>query len=348
MDQAIFLPVLGRKREVNDIHNLLNTDGINIVFLSGEAGIGKTALATRYMAEYRDEYYYQIWCPVRAKLSDTIKDLRNRISVRWKDTDADLLQEQTAVYLTNVRHRFGKPPLIILDGANDKDVLAEHHHFFQKCGAKILITTKATPFTLYHYFQPVYKVSELKISEALQVFQHYYRYSMTPHEVGQFDKIYELVGGIPLILELLAKNLYGISNPIKKQYPFDMLVGDLRKGGVANLTQQVEVETFYHNYKEWKLRKEFPKNIILSMYSFSGVDEDKEALLVSLCSLCSAEWISYEDIKKLARPNNTRKFSDNIGKLCEKGFILSDCDKRTGNEKYRISNVVRDIVRINM
>jgi tetratricopeptide (TPR) repeat protein len=207
----------GRTNEITEIENLLDQDKRRIIVIQGIAGVGKTALATKLIEDYKQKFnvfwfkFYE-WSTLNnllTHISDFLSTL-NRTKLKSyvesvKRLDINEISEILNADLKNLK------ALLIFDDFYKIDVSPKLKQFFQSV---IELSKKLTGLKLImitRQFIPVYShndtggegiVVEISLGGLDEVSSNKL---LTQRKVdsNKFHKIYELTQGHPLFLELV-------------------------------------------------------------------------------------------------------------------------------------------------
>ncbi|WP_027003041.1 NB-ARC domain-containing protein, partial [Hugenholtzia roseola] len=315
---------LGRDSDLKNVHKRLFEGDNFLMLVNGQGGIGKTTFASKYWAEYGNEYSHLAFLFVENGIANALLSLASTLGLKFtNETQAQQLQ----LLVTKVSN-LTKPCLLILDNANNEKDLNENIVWLRKCpNFHILLTSRLADF---EYAQK-YPIGTLGKKYALQMFKEHYK-KMQESETPLFEEIYEAVGGNTLVLELLAKNLTSF-NKIRQKYSLQMLKENLQKSLLA-LSHSKEVKTEYQA-KGTGIRQETPEAIILAMYDLTDLQESEVALL-SVFAVLPAENIEFETLTNFLQDEN---LDDTLLSLAQKGWIEQN------ETAFKISPVVQEIVR---
>jgi tetratricopeptide (TPR) repeat protein len=357
---------IGREEELKTVHDRLFAGENFLMLVNGQGGIGKTTFAAKYWDRYQHEYSHLAFLFVgdfsdTSQVSDKYSPIANALLSLSRtlglEFTTETQEEQLEILVATVSN-LQKPCLLILDNANAEKDLNDHLVLLRRCtNFHILLTSRLADFV----YAQKYPLGTLDKKHATALFQKHYPL-LQEAEIPLFEEIYEAVGGNTLVLELLAKNLANLNNPLKKRYTLAQLKDDLQKG-LTKLSQSKEVNTAYQA-KGTGLRYETPEAIILAMYDLSDLSEAETALLSNFAVL-PAENIKYE-ILKLFKPNTftifqkpnffqkllkiqpkkkeiftEETFEDVVESLTQKGWI----EYNEAEASFKASPVVQEITR---
>ena len=320
---------LGREEDLTAIHDLLFQKNVNLLFLTGEAGIGKTTLASEYYHTYRDQYAHMAWVLSANNIREAlISNLSQLLGVQYEDA---MTKENRLDKLLITMSSLPKPCLLVIDDADNPNDLEEVYLALRRCtNFHVLLTTRLTKYHNVH----TYPLEVLSKEKALELFCQFYPYHQDS-ENDLFFQIREAVGGNTLVLEILAKNL-ALLNQNENTYSLTHLIEDIQKKGLLNTEESDSLETSYHADRKMKYVKPF--DIITAMYDLSHLSQEETSVL-SVFSVLPTEKLDFKEITGYVNPSFPLK--DILTSLSQKGWIVFDQDSRT----YKSSPLIQEIVK---
>lgn len=321
---------LGREGDLQHIHDFFfSTNSSQLLLISGEGGIGKTSLASRYYHAYKREYMHVAWLLSGKSIVDALLQLAPALNIQF-DKQMDT-EQRIEMLLTNIAS-LPEPCLLILDNANElPDLDLNYQRLRNFSNFHLLITTRITAFKKAE----ILSISGLPQNEALALFEKNYR-SLDDDERELFMQVREAIGGNTLVLELFAKNL-AEQNPLQKQYSLADLLSDLQYKGLLQISLKQDVDTDYQSKSI--MRREKPEDIIAAMYDLGELSSGETALL-SVFAVLPAESINFEMLITLLP--DTADIHDNLKSLALKGWV----EFNKTSLSYKCSPVVQEVVRL--
>lgn len=313
---------LGREDELGSIKQKLFEGDNKLLLVSGEGGVGKTSLASKYYHKYKTYYTHMAWVLSEKDIANALLLLAKPLNVVFEDTAP--IKERLG-QLLKAMAQLEEPCLLVIDNANELEDLKKRHKDLRTCSNfHLLLTTRITEFKQ----AMLHKTNGLPIAQALELFKkHYSSHQSTEDEL--FKEIYEAVGENTLVIELLAKNLC-LFHKRSSQYHLADLLADLQQKGLLALSKSQEVEVDYQRYEEAK-----PEDIIGSMYDLGELSIDEIALL-SVFAVLPAESIAYPTIEILLP--DTENLEDNLSNLAQKGWLAYN----KINDAFKCSPVIQN------
>ncbi|XP_039169568.1 disease resistance protein RUN1-like [Eucalyptus grandis] len=213
--------IYSRVTELKSMLKLESNDGVLMVGLWGQGGIGKTCLAKAlYNALFRK---FEGACFL-ANVRETSKDSRGLVTLQEMIIN-DILLPQQRLKVSNVdegnnliQRRLGrKKVLLILDDADalcHLDALAGKGEWFGN-GSRIIVTTRDKQLLTCHRIDQdhVYKVEPLSNSQAHELLS---KHAFQTHQIKTdlVDGALEYAKGLPLALEVLGSLLCGTTEDV--------------------------------------------------------------------------------------------------------------------------------------
>ena len=327
---------LGRKHDLEAVHEKLFSGENLLLLINGEGGIGKTTFAARYWQRYEDDYQHLAWVFAGNNLLDALLTLAPRLHLSFPET---MSSEQRLTEMLSAMADLPKPCLLVLDNANDAGEISRYYQDLNACANfHILLTSRITSFEQ----AATYLIPPLDEIDALALFKkHYTGHRDTDDEV--LKAISNAVGGNTLVLEVLAKNLAAI-NSDEVFYPLADVLRDLQQKGLFRLARE-EVIKVAGKQNRHGLVETRPTDVLAALYDevemVRPLNDDEKQLLSNL-SVLPAENIAYDRLKALLVPEDSQTFSKTLTDLALRGWIEKS-RPASGGTQYKISPVVQEI-----
>jgi tetratricopeptide (TPR) repeat protein len=140
--------ILGRATELAQAHDHLAQHQATILF-NGIGGIGKTALASKYMAVYGSDYKHLAWITVQSTLAEAFTNnapllASLQITQQVQDYIAAKQLDKAFEYLFHQLNLL-EHTLVVIDNANDLDDLDQYKNLFDGAVCHFLITSRNKP-----------------------------------------------------------------------------------------------------------------------------------------------------------------------------------------------------------
>ncbi len=141
------------------------------VLVNGIGGIGKTSVATKFMALRGPEYEHLAWLTVSGSLAETFVNhtvLKESLHIAQEVkelVEARNIADAFALVFKKL-NELGKT-LVVIDNANELADLVEHKNLFDHCPCHVLITSRNRP----QEWTAVVPVDALPAAEAVQLFK---------------------------------------------------------------------------------------------------------------------------------------------------------------------------------
>lgn len=319
----------GRDEDLSILKDKFFQQNVQLLLVTGEGGLGKTTLASKYYHVYKDEYKHVAWIFSEKNIKEAlIANLSQPLGIQYEES----MPLQTRMeHLLIAMNSLPKPCLLVIDDANDPQDLEDNYLALRRSTSfHILMTTRLSKF----YSAVCYPLQILSKEKALDIFREYYPYH-DPKEDNLFYQIREAVGGNTLVIEILAKNL-AILNQNENTYTLSNLIEDIQKKGLLNASETETLETTYHADNKMKHVK--PSEIISAMYDLSNLTYP-ETILLSAFSVLPPEKIEFKTISAIVDPSLHADHT--LRSLSQKGWIEYNQESRT----YKCSPVIQEIVK---
>jgi Leucine-rich repeat (LRR) protein/tetratricopeptide (TPR) repeat protein len=320
---------LGREADLEALYNILfsNEPDHTLLIITGQAGIGKTSLASKYYQQYQDKYHHLTWLLAEPSILEAILQLALPLKV---DFPSEMPNEDRLNVLLREMANLEKPCLLILDNANNLDDLAMHYLALKRCpNFHILLTSRINEYERVK----TYKVGALNKFDALTMFKKYYPKHQSTEDIF-LENIYEAIDGNTLVLEILAKHL-SQRNRLKTNYTLQTLYTDISQKGLLQVqgeTREVVWQTRGTTFKQTTLA-----DILILIFDLSQVSESEIALL-SVIAVLPPENISFASLENLLKSED---LADTLIILYQKGWL----DYNEANNSFRCTSVAREIIR---
>ncbi|MEY4903293.1 MAG: hypothetical protein RLZZ292_1108 [Bacteroidota bacterium] len=320
---------VGREKDLEAIDAEFQVNHRSLVLVSGEGGIGKTALIANYWFTHQARYKHLAWIFADGGVANALLSLATTLGISFEVQEKEAAQLERVVASIN---NLDAPCLLVFDNANNATDLEKHFVLLQKLSnCHIILTSRVTE--LGDLF--VYRVKSLDNAAAVLLFkQHYPKYSEA--DAPLLDSLLHAVGFNTLVIELLAKNL-AVFNTFQTNYSLSSLLTDLQRKGLFEVQNKAVKST----YQSDNLRSETPDNLIAAMYDLSDLSE-MEAYLLSNFALLPAEPISYQCFAALIEPEDTGVFEENLKTLQQKGWI----EYVDATQSFKTSPVIQYITKL--
>ncbi|MCB9232400.1 MAG: tetratricopeptide repeat protein [Bacteroidia bacterium] len=308
----------GRESDLQDLHASL-ADGQTLYLLSGIGGIGKTALALKYLQAHRDDYDHLAWVEVGNTLEEALAGQIRRdlpglvIKEEWQEQDK----------LAQISNFLGNLPgknLLVFDNANDAGNVRRYQKRLPAWS--VLITSRADLSD-----KPNHKrLDVLPLDEATKYFRSIY--SVPEADLDLLGRLLEAVGRHTLATEALAKTLLKV-----RTISLAQLYAKLEKEGLLSLG----LGKFYTDYKDQK--ETDLKKLLTALYNLADLSQPLQEILRRWC-LLPASWIPWPHLVALFP--HEEDLETNLGLLVDGGWL----DQSPGGSElaYKMHQLIRDVV----
>ncbi len=269
-------PFVGRKRELEEITELLNDADTRLVTLIGPGGIGKTRLAIEAARTRIDHFQDGVYLVALAPL-----DATDSVAF-FGTTMSDFIVSAVAGALGFSFYAGSKPARQLLDFLRDKHLLLVMDNFEHLLagadvvnamlqaapGLNVLVTSRET---LGIYGEAVYALNGLPLpgarpdSDSLRLFAHSARrarpdFALDEANHEQVARICQLVDGFPLAIELAAAWVRSLSLP--------EIVNELTRGLDILETRAHSIRATFD--RSWNLLSEQEQRVFAILSIFQG------------------------------------------------------------------------------
>jgi len=351
---------IGRTTKLIEIHNKITATDLrkNIYLVNGIGGMGKTTII--------QEYLYQSACLAHFRNIIYIPAHNDRINAILLETDLENAffygiaqaldlnlkeyahaEDKRKIVFHHLKNLEGNT-LIVIDNANNKDQLVDLQPYFREiatnANCKFLITTRTNPD---EYNETVIEIIELELSEAVELFKHYYRQDIENQEY--LEKLLNHISLHTLLTELLAKvgekkgylieDLFQLilkQDRLMKAFSQQELQRKIVVGEHADATQRMKVATI-HQY-------------IYSLFEPELLIEESQQSMVRFFSVLPSDDIPIEHLKILLRVTKEKEcdFQEDLDFLQQWGWLtgkyLKNRQRQMQNLAYKMHPLVQDVV----
>jgi tetratricopeptide (TPR) repeat protein len=328
--------ILGRATELAQAHDHLAQHQATVLF-NGIGGIGKTALASKYMAVYGAEYKHLAWITVQSTLAEAFTNnapllASLQITQQVQDYIAAKQLDKAFEYLFHQLNLLERT-LVVIDNANDLDDLDQYKNWFDTAHCHFLITSRSQPSEW-----ATVEVDSLPEDEAVRLFR-----KLHPSVSADDEAIKSLLSKLfyhTLLIELVAKA--GASTGI----PF------------ADLQTMIETQFIHHqslneapiptgkhgSVVATNLKKAKIEDYIWLIFSqVKGLDEGSKHLLKAMALLPVATPFDLEFLKAHFSFFNISDAVVHLDALIERGWLQKE--QMEGQKPYfKMHPLIGDVV----
>ncbi|CAK7197989.1 hypothetical protein SEUCBS139899_000644 [Sporothrix eucalyptigena] len=207
---------MGRDKELANLYKILSEPG-RVCVVSGEGGMGKTALAVEYTWRFEQSYHYIFWVQAETPVgsSDTFSQIAQQLRLAPDGTDQDTLIRLGREFLEQIKDKRWLMVLDNVDRWEDIDVYTPNKTSATQ--GSILITTRheslTAPSRPVNYFRIM--LQELGIEEGRKLLISGLPEELRPEEMSLRDPEYKVAGEIADLVGLPLLIVY-VSGYIKK------------------------------------------------------------------------------------------------------------------------------------
>jgi tetratricopeptide (TPR) repeat protein len=330
------LSILGRESELSKIIEYLEHNQATIL-VNGIGGIGKTSVATKFMALYGHEYAHIAWLVVRSSLFETfINDLTLLESLHITDQVEKLIKSQQSNKASEfVFHQLNclDKTLVVIDNANNLADLVELKPLFDTSVCHFLITSRTRPSEW-----AIIAIDVLPETEAIHLFRAIHPVPQMPDE--KLKKLLSKLFYHTLLIELVAKAVdsAGIS--------FDELYKMIEKEFIHHEELNEDLlSTGKHGDSviENRKRSKIEEYIWLIFNQVQGLDDKSKDILRGITLLPLATIIERSELKKHLSIFGLEDIVPTLTILVERGWL--DKIQESGQKpSYKMHPLIADVV----
>ena len=311
---------VGREEELEEIHEELKDN--SVLFLSGIGGIGKTELAKRFVARYREEFDTVAFAYFQNSIEYTMchEILINNMSMEEEESEQEYFERVLEV----LRKSTSKRDLILLDNFDvERDDRLEE---LLQCPCKFLITTRNRNIRDWNFNEV--KVDRMTDDKDLMAL--FASYNEEEYEAAEYEAVRELidfVDGHTMTVELIAKYLRD-----SEQSPLELYRNFMEKSGVTN----TDDGRIVNQRKDRRMNSESVNRHLSILFDVFNFDEASKEIISSL-SLFAGIRIRRLLFEELCARDGVRGYIDI---LIRRGWIESTGE----NQKIFLHQVIQDLV----
>lgn len=293
---------LGRNEDLEELNK--KVQGGRITVLTGEGGMGKSALAAALVNHSHSEYRHIFWLHNRGSLIESVLSSAEESTLNFqmdpnktlKDNFNDLMQ--TLVQIPG-------PNLLVIDNAESPEEVLQICPSLPLSSWKALFCTRTKPPGL-----PWVRITELKADHAKDLF---YAHFTRDKDDAALEELLRMVGYHTLTIELLAKTL-----STRRRFSISSLRDEIRGKVITDISLESPVNT-WHNNNEEKVEIGSYLVKILEVINLSKYEKD---VLLRMAILPPSEF-DFEEITGIfqIRPIHEQAFEDSLNELINLGWI---------------------------
>lgn len=328
--------ILGRATELAQAKDHLAQHQATVLF-NGIGGIGKTALASKYMALYGSEYKHLAWITVQSTLAEAFTNnspllASLQITLQVQDYIAAKQLDKAFEYLFHQLNLLERT-LVVIDNANDLDDLDQYKNWFDTANCHFLITSRSQPSEW-----ATVEVDSLPEDEAVALFR-----KLHPSVSADEEAIKNLLSKLfyhTLLIELVAKA--GASTGI----PFADLQNMIETQFIHHQSlNEAPIPTGKHgSVVATNLKKAKIEDYIWLIFSqVKGLDEESKQLLKAMALLPVATPFDLDFLKEHFAFFNIPNAVVHLDALIERGWLQKE-QVEGQNPYFKMHPLIGDVV----
>lgn len=310
------------------------------VLVNGIGGIGKTSVATKFMAIRGHEYKHLAWLTLAGSLAETfVNHTVLKESLHISQEVRELVEARNiadAFALVFKKLNELDSTLVVIDNANELDDLLEHKHLFDHCTCHVLVTSRSSP----QEWTAVVPVEAMPPAEAVHLFKKLAALNDPKATNEAIENLLSKLYFHALLIELLAKAVASAG------LGFRELVDMIETRFIHHEALREElVPTGRHgdSLPENAKRANIEDYIWLIFSQVKGLDDKSKDILRCMALLPLAMQISREDLKEHLAIWNIENIAPALTMLVERGWL--DKVQAPGQKpKYKMHPLIADVV----
>ena len=307
--------VFGRTDICYDIHEKLSDLGTCIIY--GIGGLGKSYCSLKYALDYNDSY-----TQIQQVIFNTdIKTTVLKIKLKGLD-ETHFSEDEKFEKRLSILSSFDEHTLLIIDNMDTHPQDRDNYERLKKLPIHILFTSRETDLDSNKYLLPI---RPLAPEEQLELFMHYGQFRIDECEYPEYLRIFEMVEGHTLLLELIAKTM-----------------------AVETLTTNEMIEILYmpeYNEisavpieKDDTYQQEKMNNYVSKLFDTTKLSDLQKDILMNL-SLTSIHGISQRLFKQFLQYENS-----DINSLIRQSWIIQERPSGPASAQIHLHPVIRTAV----
>ncbi len=322
----------GREEDIIEILQFLNNQKAVLLF-AGMGGIGKTALAQKFFAEFDKMYSHVAWFNCNSGVLNGILEsgVETNLGLSYENKTVDQRLNDIIARMNNLQ---GKK-IAFFDNVDDKNELIDWNlnltdwHIIVTSRAKVELDnmqrkeiehlSEDLAYKLFCKIYPEAKKLELLTKQLLNAIDYH-----------------------TLTIELLAKNLKKNDD----RFSLQQLCDYLEQNSVLKLPKTAKINTKYHKWERQKLSQ---NDIITATFNLEKFDltPDEQKMLLNFAVLPS-QFIPKQHLEVLLNitENTEDQFDETLQELTEKGWLEQDKIQEANKyiKRYKLHKLIQDIV----
>lgn len=298
----------GREREFEELDRLLANPDYNCLFVTGMAGIGKSAFIREYLTRRRGKFDTVLYVHYKGSIEATISNDSNiEINTLRQDEEPKNGTRYFDKKLQKIRELVrGTSSVLVIDNFTGEfdDDLKE----LLKTELKVILLSRKAPF--YQSCQEM-RLSAVSDLNALRcIFEDNLGRSIKDNEQDGFEQILKRVEGHTLVLELIAKQIANSHITISSAASLTD-----EHGFSAIAPEKVDYE------KDSKQTSDTIGNIIDALFEMNALSEEKKTLM-KVASLLGDDGIDINQFQQIMKLVS----KDDLNELIRDGWLAISGD----------------------
>ena len=321
--------ILGRAVELAAINTHLSQNKPTVL-VNGIGGIGKTSVATKYVATYGHQYKHLAWLTVQSSVAEAFtNDIVLLTSLHIEQEVRQLIETQRLTDAFKlVVHKLNTldKTLVVLDNANNSDDLITHKNLFDTAKCHYLITSRTQPQEW-----TIVEIDHLPEEEAVALFK-----KLATSVLATDEDLKNLLSKLfyhTLLIELVAKAVENAG------FSFEELQTMIERKFIhdENLNEDI-IFTGEHGNNYDKKRAKIEEYIWLIFSNVKDLGENAKQILRGMALLPVATPFDRAFLKEHLALFEVNEIIPNLSLLVEWGWLQKE------GKGFKIHPLVADVV----
>ncbi len=307
----------GRNKMMDSIRSMLINEGTCIIY--GIGGLGKSYCSLFYAMKYENDY-----SQIQQVIFST--DIKNTIlKISFDNIDeSHLTEEERLENRFSILSSFENDTLLIIDNM-DCELIEEDRKYYERLKSfplHIIFTSRETRIDSEKYLIPI---QPLEKEDQLALFEHYGGFKIKKENLEDYYRIFDMVEGHTLLLELIAKTMAAEALTPKEM-------------------EQILYSPEYDDYTKVPIEKdntyqqEKMNNFVSKLFDTSNLSDTQKNIMMHL-SLTSVGGIRQRTFKKLLNCENS-----DINALIGHSFIIQNIPGEADTARIHLHPVIKSAV----
>lgn len=310
----------GREQLIENVNNKLTQLGLSII--CGVGGLGKSFCALKYADKYKNKYRYIQHVFFNTDIKTTLLNLKFNNLDEKHYTEREKLEARFSIL-----QQYKDDVLLIIDNMNEIPNDKENYARLKQLSIHILITSRDMNLDSQKYIIPI---KPLLPEEQFEFFKYHYECDIGVNEEEDFKKIFRMIDGHTLLLEMIAKTM-----KCSDMFPREMI--KYLSFHNNDIISRIPIE------KDNKYQQEKMDHFVSILFDTSSLNDAEKKVLMML-SLSSISGIRRKLFVELIGFTN----NDIINGLCSKSWVVIESGKNISSFRVHLHPVISNAVTQNV